>query len=98
MNNNLDPDKIKPYGELVSIRKEWGKEKTTEEGIIYTEKGQGGLHKAYIVRVGEKVTRDVKPGDVIMVEPQGNMRGQIKDVYFMHEDGIVMIVDEEDAV
>jgi co-chaperonin GroES (HSP10) len=95
MTNKIDPEKIKPNKELISLRKDWGKEKVSKEGIIYNDRPTGGLYEAVVVRVGDDVLQDVSPGDKIMCSPEGNMRGEIEDVYFMHRDGIVAVVKED---
>jgi hypothetical protein len=93
MTNKIDPEKVKPNKELVSLRKDWGKEKISEEGIIYSDRSTGGLYEAVLVRIGDEVPMDVNPGDKVLCSPEGNMRGEIDDVYFMHYSGIAAILD-----
>jgi co-chaperonin GroES (HSP10) len=54
---------FRPVGKFVALKAEFGGQKTTEAGIIYTEKVNSRLVWSRVVAVGDGVTEDIKVGD-----------------------------------
>lgn len=81
---------IKPVGKWILASAMIGGEKTTEAGIIYKEKSKSKIIPAKVVAVGDKLTEDIKVGDVIWWDVS-----KIKDGYagnhVVHQDWVEMV-------
>ncbi|MBT5638510.1 MAG: hypothetical protein HOJ16_08105 [Candidatus Peribacter sp.] len=84
---------FKPARDYCTIMVEGSKEKTTESGIVYTEKDSRGLRMAIVVGTGPKVT-EVKMGDVVYWNQQ--TLGTYEDQIIVNESDLFARVDIPD--
>ena len=81
---------MKPVGKWIVAKSLIGGEKTSEAGIIYQEKSKSKIIPAKVISVGNKLTEDIKVGDVIWWDIS-----KIKDTYagnhVIHQDWIEMV-------
>jgi co-chaperonin GroES (HSP10) len=81
---------MKPVGKWVVAKPLIGGQKTTEAGIIYTEKSKSKIIPSEVISVGNKITEDIKVGDTIWWDIS-----KLKDGYggnhVVHQDWIDMV-------
>jgi co-chaperonin GroES (HSP10) len=56
---------MRPIGKWILAKALIGGQKTSEAGIIYTEKSTSKIIPAEVLAVGDKLTEDIKVGDTI---------------------------------
>ena len=56
---------MRPVGKWILARALIGGQKTTSAGIIYTEKSKSKIIPAEVLAIGNKLTEDIKVGDII---------------------------------
>jgi len=59
-------EKLRPIGKWIEVRTVGGGEKTTDSGIIYTEKIRSQMVWSTVISVGDKLTEDIKVGDKVL--------------------------------
>ena len=78
---------MRPIGKWIVAKAKIGGEKTSEAGIIYQEKSKSKIIPAEVISVGDKLTEDIKVGDIIWWEVT-----KIKDGYqgnhLVHQDRV----------
>lgn len=81
---------MRPIGKWILAKALIGGQKTSEAGIIYTEKSSSKIIPAEVLAVGDKLTEDVKVGDKIWWDVS-----KIKDGYqgnhLVHQDWVEMV-------
>jgi co-chaperonin GroES (HSP10) len=86
--NNMS--NMKPIGKWIVAKALIGGEKTTAAGIIFQEKSKSRIIPAKVLSVGNKLTEDIKVGDIIWWDV-----GKIKDGYngdhVIHQDWVEMV-------
>jgi co-chaperonin GroES (HSP10) len=56
---------MKPIGKWILAKALIGGQKTSEAGIIYTEKSTSKIIPAQVLAIGDKLTEDIQVGDTI---------------------------------
>ena len=56
---------MRPVGKWIVAKALIGGQKTSEAGIIYTEKSTSKIIPAEVIAIGNKLTEDIKVGDTI---------------------------------
>jgi len=56
---------MRPIGKWILAKALIGGQKTSEAGIIYTEKSTSKIIPAEVLAVGDKLTEDIQIGDTI---------------------------------
>ena len=84
--------KFKAIGKFVAVQTEGlGKEKQTESGIIYKEKITNPNIWSRVVAVGDKITEDIKVGDLVLWDlTKGKGRGY-GSMDIVHQDDILAV-------
>ncbi len=81
---------MRPIGKWILAKALIGGQKTSEAGIIYTEKSSSKIIPAQVIAIGDKLTEDVKVGDTIWWDVS-----KIKDGYqgnhLVHQDWVEMV-------
>lgn len=81
---------MKPIGKWIVAKSLVGGEKKSEAGIIFQEKSKYKIIRAKVLAVGNKLTEDIKVGDVILWDVT-----KIKDGYggnhLVHQDWVEMV-------
>ena len=81
---------MRPIGKWILAKALIGGQKTSEAGIIYTEKSTSKIIPAQVLAIGDKLTEDVKVGDTIWWDVS-----KIKDGYagnhLVHQDWVEMV-------
>ena len=84
---------MRPIGKWIVAKAKIGGEKTSEAGIIYQEKSKSKIIPAEVISVGDKLTEDIKTGDIILWDVS-----KIKDGYngdhIVHQDWIEAVIRE----
>jgi co-chaperonin GroES (HSP10) len=89
--------KMKTIGKWVAVQtKGLGKEKTSESGIIYTEKITNPNIWSEVVSVGEKITEDIKVGDRILWDITKGSGKAWGGYDIVHQDNILAVEREGD--
>jgi co-chaperonin GroES (HSP10) len=57
--------KFNPIGKWIEVKTDMGGQKTTDAGVIYTDKPTGRYVKSEVVAVGSGVAEDVQVGDIV---------------------------------
>lgn len=87
---------MKPIGKWIVAKSLTGGQKTTEAGIIFQEKSKYKIIRAQVLSVGNKLTEDIKVGDVILWDIS-----KIKDGYggnhLIHQDWVEAVERELEA-
>jgi len=88
--------KMKPIKKWIAVQTEGlGKEKTTEQGIIYTEKLKSKYMWSTVKMVGGELTEDIQVGDKVLWNiTKGHGHGY-KSYDLIHQDWIVAVDREE---
>lgn len=84
--------KFRAIGKWVAVQTEGlGKEKTTESGIIYKEKITNPNIWSRVVAIGDKITEDIKVGDMVLWDlTKGKGRGYAS-MDLIHQDDILAV-------
>lgn len=88
--------KMKPIKKWIAVQTEGlGKEKTTEQGIIYTEKLKSKYMWSTVKMVGGELTEDIQVGDKVLWDiTKGHGHGY-ESYDLIHQDWIVAVDREE---
>ena len=81
---------IKPVGKWILAKAMVGGEKTTEAGIIYQEKSKSKIIPAKVVAIGNKLTEDIKVGDVIWWDVS-KIKDGFDSSHVVHQDWVEMV-------
>ena len=84
-------DQFKPVGKWVAITTDLGGQKTTDAGIIYTEKATGRYVKSTVVSVGNGITEDIQPGDTIYWDSKEFTGNEYQWMHVIHEKWIAVV-------
>jgi len=84
-------NKLKPIGKWVLVETSLGKQKTTEAGIIYTEKVTSRLVWSKVVAIGPDLTEDIKIGDAVLWDLTKNAGRGYDGKDLVHQDWIAMV-------
>jgi co-chaperonin GroES (HSP10) len=84
-------NKLKPIGKWVLVATKLGGQKTTEAGIIYTEKVTCKMIWSDVVAVGPDITEDIKVGDKVMWDLTKNAGRGYDGKDLVHQDWIAMV-------
>ena len=82
---------FKPVGRHVAMQRDFGGQKTTEAGIIYTEKLNSRLVWSKVVAVGDGVKEDIKFGDRALWDITKCRGKQYDDLDVIEEEHIYMV-------
>lgn len=82
---------FRPVGKNVMLQRDFGGEKTTEAGIVYTEKVNTRLVWSKVISVGEGVKEDIKPGDRALWDITKCRGNQYKEYDIISEEHIYMV-------
>jgi len=86
----METRKMKPIGKWIVAKSLVGGEKKSEAGIIFQEKSKYKIIRAKVLAVGNKLTEDIKVGDVILWDVT-----KIKDGHggnhIVHQDWVEMV-------
>ena len=85
---------FRPVGKNVAVKTELGGQKTTEAGIIYTEKVKSRLVWSTVMGVGEGITEDIKIGDKVLWDITKIKGNHFKEFDIIHQDHIYMVERE----
>jgi len=85
---------FRPVGKFVALKAEFGGQKTTEAGIIYTEKVNSRLVWSRVVAVGDDVTEDIKVGDKALWDITKVRGNHFKEFDLIHQEHIYMVERE----
>ena len=83
--------KLKPIGKWVLVATKLGGQKTTEAGIIYTEKVTCKMVWGDVVDIGPDLTEDIKIGDKVMWDLTKNLGRGYDGKDLVHQDWIAMV-------
>jgi len=83
--------KLRPVGKWIEVQTVGEGEKKTQEGVIYTDTAKTKMFWSNVISVGNKVTEDVKVGDLVMwdiskIRGQGYGKNNI-----VHQDWIALV-------
>jgi len=85
-----------PLGKWIAVTTDKkGKETSTKEGIIYTEKETGQYVKSTVEMVGPGVEVDIKPGDVIYWDSKKYEKNEVDGMQIVHEDWVAVVLIED---
>ena len=85
---------FRPVGKNVMLLKDFGGQKTTDSGIIYTEKVTSRLVWSKVIAIGEGVTEDIKVGDRALWDITKIKCNHYKEFELIHQDHIYMVERE----
>ena len=88
--------KFEPLGKWVAVKNDYGGQRTTDAGIVYTEKHAGRFVKSEVLMVGPDLTEDVKVGDTVYWDAKAYQKGnELDDMHIIHQDWIAVVDREE---
>ncbi len=82
--------KMKPIGKWIVAKSLVGGEKKSEAGIIFQEKSKYKIIRAKVLAVGNKLTEDIKVGDVILWDVTKIKDGHAGN-HIVHQDWVEMV-------
>jgi len=86
----METHKMKPIGKWIVAKSLVGGEKKSEAGIIFQEKSKYKIIRAKVLAVGNKLTEDIKVGDVILWDVTKIKDGQGGN-HIVHQDWVEMV-------
>lgn len=81
---------MRPVGKWIVAKALIGGQKTSEAGIIYTEKSTSKIIPAKVVAVGNKLTEDIQVGDIIWWDVS-KIKDGYKGDHIVHQDWVEMV-------
>ncbi len=93
----MKKSKFEPLGKWIAVTTDKSKkEKTTEAGIIYSERDSTGQYvKSIVEMVGPAVEVGIKPKDVIYWDSKQYVKGnEVDGMHIIHESWVAVVVEE----
>jgi len=84
-------NKFKPIGKWIAVKTSLGGEKTTEAGIIYTEKVKSRLIWSTVVAISPDLTEDIKVGDKVLWDLTKNAGRGYDGKDMVHQDWVELV-------
>ena len=81
---------MRPVGKWIVARALIGGQKTSEAGIIYTEKSTSKIIPAEVIAIGNKLTEDIQVGDTIWWDVS-KIKDGYKGDHIVHQDWVEMV-------
>jgi co-chaperonin GroES (HSP10) len=81
---------MKPVGKWIIAKSMIGGEKTTEAGIIFQEKSKSKIIPAKVLAIGDKLTEDIKVGDIIWWD-LSKIKDGYKGDHVVHQNWVEMV-------
>ena len=81
---------MKPIGKWIVASSLIGGEKKTSAGIIFQEKSKSKIIPAKVISVGNRVTEDIKAGDVIWWDVT-KIKDGFQGNHLVHQDWVEMV-------
>jgi co-chaperonin GroES (HSP10) len=89
--------KMRPIKKWIAVQTEGlGKEKTTEQGIIYTEKLKSKYMWSVVKMIGDTLTEDIQVGDKVLWDITKGLGKGYGSYDLIHQDWIVAVDREEE--
>lgn len=83
---------MRPIKKWIAVQTEGlGKEKTTEQGIIYTEKLKSKFMWSVVKMVGDELTEDIQVGDKVLWDITKGMGRGYENYDIIHQDWCVAV-------
>lgn len=91
-----EKSKFQPLGQWIAVTTDKAKkEKTTEAGIIYSERDSVGRYvKSQVVLVGPSVQGGIKSGDTIYWDSKQFTGNEVDGMHIIHESWVAVVVEE----
>lgn len=85
-----------PLGRWIAVSTDKSKkEKTTESGIIYTERDSTGQYvKSVVEMVGPGVEERISTGDIVYWDSKKFTGNEVDGMHIIHESWIAVVVEE----
>jgi co-chaperonin GroES (HSP10) len=84
---------MKPIGKWIVASSLIGGEKKTSAGIIFQEKSKSKIIPAKVIAVGNKLTEDIKVGDVIWWDVS-KLKDGFRGNHLVHQDWVELVERE----
>jgi co-chaperonin GroES (HSP10) len=90
-------DKFEPIGKWMVVKNDMGGQKTTESGIIYTEKHTGQFVKSEVVQIGEDLSNEhrIKVGDTVYWDAKRFTGNTIDGNHIIHIDWVGVVAEQD---